>query len=137
MTQLQPFLSAIPVLCSILLVSKLTASWTDLPARVAVHFGIDGQPNGWASKYTFIIIVGLVAIGFSVSLAVLNQFNKAPGPVMILSVTSIAVTTALWQAIDFNASGRPFRMGIILVPLVFLLVLSFFFVFSAPHTPKP
>jgi len=131
------WLSAIPILASILLIAKLVASWADLPDRVAVHFGIDGQPNSWASKYTLGIIVGLVAVGFMVSLAILNQFTKAPGPLMVITITSVVATTALWQAIDFNISGKPLRIGIILVPLVLLLALSFFFVFSTPHTPKP
>jgi hypothetical protein len=131
------WLSAVPVLASILLIAKLVASWTDLPDRVAVHFGLDGQPNSYASKSAFIVIVGLVALGFMASLAILSQFSKAPGPVMVITITSVVVTTALWQVIDFNVSGKPIRMGIILVPLILLIALSFFFVFPTAHHLKP
>ena len=33
----------LPVLAGLIL-------WNDLPARVATHWGADGQPNGWSSR---------------------------------------------------------------------------------------
>ena len=50
--------------------------WTQLPDRVATHFGIDGNPNDWMSKTNATILlcslqVGLplffLSIGFSIS----------------------------------------------------------------------
>jgi uncharacterized membrane protein len=26
------------------------AHWTELPARIAIHYGLDGQPNGWVTR---------------------------------------------------------------------------------------
>jgi len=48
--------------CYAILFGYVALSYGDLPAKVATHFGIDGQPNGWMSRN------GIVA--FTVSLGI-------------------------------------------------------------------
>lgn len=38
-------------------------AWSGLPARVPIHWGIDGQPNGWGSALTSILVLPLLAVG--------------------------------------------------------------------------
>jgi uncharacterized membrane protein len=44
-------------------------SFTKLPAKIPIHFGIDGKPNGWGEKYTifFIPFINLALVGFMAS----------------------------------------------------------------------
>ena len=37
------------VFCYVIFFCYVALSYVDLPAKVATHFGIDGQPNGWMS----------------------------------------------------------------------------------------
>lgn len=33
----------------------VVAHWHTLPARVPIHFGVTGEPNGWGSPHTFVL----------------------------------------------------------------------------------
>jgi Protein of unknown function (DUF1648) len=133
----QQWLFVIPVIASALLIAKLVSALPSLPDRVAVHFGFDGQPNGWASKTIFIILVVVLAVGLSVTSIVVNQHTSEPMAFMGLTITSVIAAAALWQAIDFNISGKPLRMSVIFVPVILLLALFSFFLFSGQHPLKP
>jgi hypothetical protein len=39
----------------------LSASWSTLPQRIPMHFGLDGSPNAWADKSSlaFLLVVGV------------------------------------------------------------------------------
>ncbi len=44
-----------------------------LPAQVAVHWGLDGKPNGWASPLqAALLLPGLITLVYGLSLAFLN-----------------------------------------------------------------
>ena len=49
--------------------------WTQLPAEVATHYGIDGQPNDWMSR----TIATLMLCGFQIGI-----------PFFLIAVTSLA-----------------------------------------------
>lgn len=46
-------------------------AWSRLPAEVATHWGLNGQPNGWSSRTTFVILMpGLtLLVAFILSIA--------------------------------------------------------------------
>lgn len=31
--------------------------WKDLPDKIAIHFGLDGTPNGYASKFITVVLI--------------------------------------------------------------------------------
>lgn len=136
MPTFQTYLFLIPILASALLIAKLVSALPNLPDRVAVHFGFDGQPNGWAGKTTFIILIVVLAVGLSITSIIVNQYTTEPIAFMGLAITSVIAATAFWQAIDFNISGKRLRMSVIFVPVILLLALFSFFLFSAPHSLK-
>jgi hypothetical protein len=51
------------VICYVLFITYVIASYGELPARVASHFDIQGQPNGWMSRDS--------CVGFTLGLGVL------------------------------------------------------------------
>ena len=58
---------AIPLIalaiCYVLFFAYIISSYGDLPARVASHFDIEGQPNGWMGRETcvgFTLAIGVI-----------------------------------------------------------------------------
>ena len=49
--------------CYVLFFGYVNATYGDLPAKVASHFDIEGQPNGWMSRET--------CVGFTLGLGIL------------------------------------------------------------------
>ena len=52
-------------------VAVIAATASDLPARVAVHFGAQGAANGWESRDGYTIAMIALVIGLPLSLVVL------------------------------------------------------------------
>lgn len=105
------------------LLLKLLTAWDQLPERVAVHFGTDMQPNGWSSKNTLAAMVVLVAAGqAALATFVLLRLRNVPVALtLVLVAVNIALVSAFWQTIRFNATGAPFQ------PLwMFLLLIAVF-----------
>ncbi|HTJ50189.1 MAG TPA: SdpI family protein [Cyclobacteriaceae bacterium] len=49
--------------------------WSNLPDTVAIHFGLDGQPNGWASK-TALLFIPLLGILSYLLMLILPRFDS-------------------------------------------------------------
>jgi len=50
-----------------------------LPERIAVHFGSDGQPNGWDSKGGFMLTYGIIeAVVILIGLGLAFAFQRIP-----------------------------------------------------------
>lgn len=47
--------------------------WSSLPATIPTHFGIDGQPNAYGSKYTMLLLPGILLF-MLVSFGVLARY---------------------------------------------------------------
>lgn len=68
-------------------------SYAALPERIAIHFRLDGTPNGWGPRAAVWLVVSLQLI-----IAVVNGLAYAGGaPLMQLLVTDWALAL-LWQA---------------------------------------
>lgn len=50
-------------ICYVIFFAYVSSSYSDLPAKVASHFDIHGEPNGWMSRET--------CVGFTVGLGIL------------------------------------------------------------------
>ena len=48
--------------------------WTRLPERVAVHFGVGGEPDGWSARTTFAILMLSIAGGQFVLFWLISRF---------------------------------------------------------------
>jgi uncharacterized membrane protein len=68
----------------------LAIFWSDLPARVPIHWDLHGQINGWATKTPGIFLIPLTALGVVVVLRILPWFDpklgKTPGEESRMSV---------------------------------------------------
>jgi hypothetical protein len=104
------------------LVVKLWRAWSQLPDRVAVHFGISMQPNGWSSKSALGAAV-LVAVIGQASLAtwLILRVSSVSGMIAVIQlVVSAVLVCAFWQVINYNTRGTSFQAMWVLVPMVLL-----------------
>ncbi len=46
-----------------------------LPERVATHWGVSGEPDGWSSKTTMLVMMPLVAVGMALLMLVLPKID--------------------------------------------------------------
>lgn len=46
-----------------------------LPERVAIHWGVSGEPDGWSSKSTLLFMMPLVAVGMALLMLVLPKID--------------------------------------------------------------
>jgi hypothetical protein len=119
--RIKVFLPTIWVLSSAL-IFKLATSWSQLPDRVAVHFNIKMQPNGWSSRETLGISIVLAVLG-QAALAtwlLLRLGNAAQMGGVILLAVNVVLVCAFWQVINYNTQGAPFQPLWIFVPLIAL-----------------
>ena len=105
------------------LLIKLARAWPTLPGRVATHFGVRLQPDGWSSKGVLAAMI-LVAVLGQAALAtfVLLHVDGAASPAgVVLLVVNVALVSALWQTINYNAKGTQFQPAWIFGPIIVLL----------------
>jgi Protein of unknown function (DUF1648) len=114
-------LPVIWVLTGALLV-KLWSAWEQLPGRVAVHFGMAMQPNGWSSKSALAAIVLLAVLGQAAlaTLLIVRVGNAAGLIAPVLLLVNVVLVGAFWQTIKYNAEGTPFQPLWIFVPTIVL-----------------
>jgi hypothetical protein len=116
---------AIPVMWTLAaaLMVKLLAAWRRLPDRVAVHFDVAMQPNGWSRKTTFAAVALLAVLG-QVALAtvlLLRLGSNAFVPVALVQLmVNVVLVCVFWQAINYNLGTRMQPLWIF-VPLIAML----------------
>ncbi len=116
---------AIPVVWALAgaLAVELLAAWDRLPDRVAVHFGMALQPNGWSSRSGLAAIVLIAMLGqAALATFVLLRVGSAAGWIApaTLVLVSVVLVSAFWQTINYNAQGTPFQPLWIFVPMIAL-----------------
>ncbi len=118
-----------------LLLLYLQQSWDRLPERVAVHFGLDLQPNGWGSK----ALLGGVTVLAAVLIATIATVTSARPPAdsrifAVVLVTLVTPAAVLWQAIRFNVTGAPIQRFWVWAPVLTAIALGLFAALGAPHS---
>ena len=84
---------------------------SDLPARIAVHFDLNGRPNGWQSPETFLGFATfflLLAIAV-MSFVLLRSFRLRSLTLVVTLIhyfTIGVVFVVCWQVLDHAAYGR-------------------------------
>lgn len=115
---------AIPVVWALAgaLAVELLAAWDRLPDRVAVHFGMALQPNGWSSRSGLAAIVLIAMLGqAALATFVLLRVGSAAGWIAPTTLVLVSVVvSAFWQTINYNAQGTPFQPLGIFVPMIAL-----------------
>jgi uncharacterized membrane protein len=90
----------------------LASRWQMLPSQFPVHWGVDGQPNGWADQ-TPMEVFGPLVIGAGIILlltilgAIIPWTSTGfPGRLTYLSLTRNAIRAGAWLgALVFSAAG--------------------------------
>jgi len=113
--------------------------WDMLPARMATHFGVNGQPNGWMTRETaFVFGIGITAFILAVfTIIALVANRQAAGEKVSWVLLAFAYTVvgcivyANDSVIEYNLSGKPVEIGpmLLIVPVV-LIVLTAVFILS-------
>ena len=117
--------------------------YDQLPAKVPVHFGINGQPNGFVSNnLAWLPIGGLAALGMACYLIVRNIHRIDPKQLArISSATFIKIGLAivlLFSALSVYILYSATHGNIGLVRLVYaLLGLFFFYIGNLMYSLKP
>lgn len=113
---------AIWMLASALLF-RLLSVWDELPERVAMHFGISLQPNGWGRKSVLASVTVLVVLGHAVltTWLLLAHFQGNGNVAIIQLATATVLFSVFWQTITFNISGKPLRPLWIILPVLLIV----------------
>jgi uncharacterized membrane protein len=106
------------------LLFRLLSVWDQLPERVAVHFGVSLQPNGWGRRSTLALLMALIVVGHAV-LSTWLVFAHAHGS-GIVAAAQLAVASVLfsvfWQTITFNISRKPLKAIWMVLPVLLIAV---------------
>jgi uncharacterized membrane protein len=109
-------------------------AWGQLPdgASIPIHWGIDGQPNGFAPKEIGLLMLPVVVVGIAVLLTViprieprranLERSGKAYGATWIGVVTLLGAIHVLIVAVALGARLDVGRLVLIAVGALFVLV---------------
>lgn len=95
-------------------------AWRELPARLATHFNLANQPNGWMSREGSLVFL-LVMIGFVAGLAtlILSRIRKPdPAAWALLLLFYVILGTLLWAGeaiIAYNVHAQPVNVAPVLV----------------------
>lgn len=109
---------------ALILVWVVVASvWHELPAQIPRHFGLNGEPDGWGSRPTILVLPAV---------ALLSYLTRAPrsSPGIIrefLAVLRVVVLVGIgWATIGVVrvAGGRVDGLGGWFVPCLFLSVVA-------------
>jgi uncharacterized membrane protein len=114
----------------------LVPLWDKFPQTVAIHWGIDGKPNGWAGKTVGLLLLPGITLAASVLLAylpLLDRRVRGYGPetqaqfrevVRLISLVITAFMSGMALLIDAVALGWKIDVSFV-VSLGMLLLLAF------------
>jgi len=128
----------------------LRSRWDDIPTRFPVHWGIDGQPNGWSARTVVGVygplllgaaIIALIAISSS-AISRLRGSARAAGTSSVASDFAHRISiflliveyflAAIFSLVGFlPLTGSPGVMPVLIVTGAFLLALIFLIAWSA------
>jgi uncharacterized membrane protein len=115
-------ISAVWILASALLF-RLLSVWDQLPERVAVHFGVSMQPDGWGRKSTAAWLIVLLVIGHGVLTTwLLLAHGQGNGMLAVIQLATATVFFSIfWQMISFNTQGKPLKAVWIILPVLLIV----------------
>ncbi|GFP78114.1 DUF1648 domain-containing protein [Clostridium fungisolvens] len=139
-SNLERILEIISIASIIVVIGMLTACWDRIPQHIATHFGITGEPDGWGSKNT-LLIMPIISIFFYVLLTTLSKFPHVFNYVvdineinardqysnarklMIFIKTELLAYLSIMQYNSLAvALGNTNNLGIVILPLFILTI---------------
>jgi uncharacterized membrane protein len=113
----------------LLAAAYLTARWDSIPARWVIHWGLRGEPNGWATK-SLMGVYGLLAL--PVVLIVVNEAmtgSRHRGQAALSDPAMRAATIDFVRIVTFGVAAMTGLFAVVLplgprLPLAGLLVLA-------------
>ena len=120
---LTSILTLLPILIGVIL-------WQDLPASLPSHFGLDGQADGFSSKFEVVFLIPLLMMGLHLFLVVVTSLDPKASHVSpkmrTLIYWLVPFISGLVQLSIYGAAlgliGNSTRIGLMMVGLVFLVV---------------
>lgn len=105
--------------------------WKELPQEIATHFGSDGEPNGWSSKWfaVFGLPLFLLAVNALCVLACESDPKRAGYPEKMMKIIYWICPVVSWicaiaiygYALGFNQDGLA-KYALVFVGLLFVLI---------------
>ncbi len=119
-------------LTSVLILLPIAAGlalWPALPNRIATHFGVDNQPNGWSSKPFAVLGWPCVVLALhwtAVAALELDRRRRNIDRKMVAILLWICpITSLLLSAITYaNALGAPVNVGFLVMLLLGVMFIA-------------
>ena len=94
---------------------QYSQAWDRLPARMATHFGVNGEPNGWMSREVAMwFMLGIVTFMLLTATVLLLRVRKPDALAYALLGMFYVIMIVLYRIsgamIDYNVSGRPLNI---------------------------
>ncbi len=119
--------------------------WNELPARMATHFGVNGQPNGWMPRETALYfglgLTAFVLIIFTIIALVIQQQRTMPDPVAFAMLGFFYLIVgflfyANHSVLGHNLTGSPVTISPFLTGVPIAIVL-FTLLYLRVHRGQP
>ena len=111
-------------------------AWDRLPLRIATHFNINGQPNGWMPREAaFYVALGITAVMVAVFTAISYVAHKTHAPdafswslLGFFYLMTGFVYAANTGVLQYNLDGRPLQIDLwtVLVPVATIALIAIF-----------
>jgi hypothetical protein len=124
--------SALQWLALPILVLNFGAVWQRLPARMATHFDLAGQPNGWMSREEAVVVMlGISTAVLIIATWIASRVKEADatawGLIALFYIIQGTLIYAAQSMIDFNLHATPVHPGpVLLVGIVSAVLLIVF-----------
>lgn len=125
--------SALQWLALPILVLNFGTVWQKLPERLATHFDLAGQPNGWMTREEAVVVMlgistAVLIIATWIASRIKEPDSTAWGLIALFYIIQGTLIYAAQSVIDFNLSGKPVHAGPVMlvgiVSAVLLVILS-------------
>jgi uncharacterized membrane protein len=109
------------------------AVWQQLPSRLATHFDLANQPNGWMSREETLVIFLALATVFAITSTWICSRVTEPDPTAwgMVGLFYVVLATLIWaehSVIAYNISGQPVDVAPVLmvgmISAILLVVLA-------------
>jgi hypothetical protein len=138
MRQANPLVLLLPIAIFIMTVIIVLALYWRLPGRIAVHFDMQGNPNGWASRTSFLIsglvpAAVLLILNTAIFFFVRRTTTKPTLPYLIVGLFSVFQLFISYVSFDtywINIHNRhliPFPYSIVSYMLIIAVVLFVYY----------
>lgn len=107
-------------------------AWPLAPDRMAVHFGPNGQPDGWGGRFEGLVLMPLVALGVFVLMAVVPRidpgranYRRFAGVYALLRMVVVGFLAVIYAGMVLPVFGVPVNvanLGSVATGVMFLVL---------------